>query len=253
MSEQPSSQTLSLQELLAHTLTELEIPNQPQGERVVLEDGLQLVPHIVNTQAQSDGRWRTSTVIEVYHPLIEDVLFEYQHSGGASQITSLYEGFTQWARMDLVTLRDAVQPELQRPSLGIEYTDDTTGQPYQRQVVLGPTGHYQQRPAAPKHVHREESSEGAENDENDDGEHGFCPCCLFTTSIEAFDEVLKSRQFLGVRLYAARDSQGEISADCRVNGEDFPAALPYLKAYVQEWPDAGLEFRKQYVIIRNQP
>ena len=51
----------------------------------------------------------------------------------------------------------------------------------------------------------------------------------------------------------ARNAQGEISADCRVNGEDYPAALPYLHAYVQSWPQAGLEFRKQYVVIRNQP
>ena len=257
MSEQPSSQTLSLQELLAHTLTELEIPNQSQGERVVLEDGLQLVPHIVNTQAQSDGRWRTSTVIEVYHPLIEDVLFEYQHSGGALQITSLYEGFTQWARMDLVTLRDAVQPELERPSLGLGYADEATGEAYQRQVVLGPTGHYQQQPPEEEKacaIHTGGEDESAEEEtEAEEGEHNFCPCCLFTNSMQAFADLLKSREFLGVRLYAARDAQGEVSADCRVNGHDFPAALPYLQAYAQSWPQAGLEFRKQYVIIRNQP
>ena len=71
--------------------------------------------------------------------------------------------------------------------------------------------------------------------------------------MEAFTDLLKGREFLGVRLYAARDAQGEISADCRVNGEDYPAALPYLHTYVQSWPQAGLEFRKQYVVIRNQP
>lgn len=242
MSESESS-TLTLQQLLAHTLDELGIATEEQGQRLVLEDGLQLVPHVVDIAAQSDEHWRTSTVIEVYHPLIEDVLFEYQHSGGRSQITSLHDGFNQWARMDLVTLRDAVQPELQRPSMGIGYTDEATGQPYQRQVVLGPTGHYQQRPP--------EASALPDGHEDDD--HDFCPCCLFSNSMQAFSDQLKSREFLGVRLYAARDSQGEISADCRINGEDFPAALPYLKAYVQTWPDAGLEFRKQYVVIRNQP
>ena len=242
MTESESS-TLTLQQLLAHTLDELGIATEEQGQRLVLEDGLQLVPHVVDIAAQSDEHWRTSTVIEVYHPLIEDVLFEYQHSGGRSQITSLHDGFNQWARMDLVTLRDAVQPELQRPSMSVGYTDEATGQPYQRQVVLGPTGHYQQRPP--------EASALPDGDEDDD--HDFCPCCLFSNSMQAFSDQLKSREFLGVRLYAARDSQGEISADCRINGEDFPAALPYLKAYVQTWPDAGLEFRKQYVVIRNQP
>jgi hypothetical protein len=39
-------------------------------------------------------------------------------------------------------------------------------------------------------------------------------------------------------------------ADCRVNGHDFAPALPLLRAYAARWPQAGLEFRKQYVVIR---
>ena len=265
MSEQPQSQnpqppqSLTLQQLLAHTLAELGIETQEQSERLLLDDGLQLAPHMVDMAAQSNGSWRTSTVIEVYHPLIEDVLFEYQHSAGASQLAALHEGFNTWARMDLVTLRDAVQPELERPSLGLGYADEATGEAYQRQVVLGPTGHYQQQPpeekkACPIHAGSEdESAEEETETEAEESEHDFCPCCLFTNSMQAFADLLKSREFLGVRLYAARDAQGEVSADCRVNGHDFPAALPYLQAYAQSWPQAGLEFRKQYVIIRNQP
>lgn len=247
MSEQPSSQTLTLQQLLAHTLAELEIPAQEQGERVVLDDGLQLVPHMVNMAAQSDESWRTSTVVEVYHPLIKDLIFEYQHSAGSSQLESLHDGFNNWARMDLATLRDAIQPELECASLGLGYTDESTGEAYQRQVVLGPTAHYQQQPQAHAHAH------GSQDHADNDDDHDFCPCCLFTNSMEAFTDLLKGREFLGVRLYAARDAQGEVSADCRVNGEDYPAALPYLQAYAQSWPQAGLEFRKQYVVIRNQP
>ena len=252
MSDQQQSQTLTLQQLLAHTLAELEISTQEQGDRLVLDDGLQLEPHMVNMAAQSNGSWRTSTVVEVYHPQIKDLIFEYQHSAGSSQVASLHEGFNNWARMDLVTLRDAIQPELDCASLGLGYTDESTGESYKRQVVLGPTGHYRDQPA-------EESAHSAQEHANDsadseDGEqHDFCPCCLFTNSMEAFTDLLKGREFLGVRLYAARDAQGEISADCRVNGEDYPAALPYLHTYVQSWPQAGLEFRKQYVVIRNQP
>ena len=249
MSEQ-QPQTLTLQQLLAHTLAELEIPAQEQGERVVLDDGLQLVPHMVNMAAQSDDSWRTSTVVEVYHPLIKDLIFEYQHSAGSSQLASLHDGFNNWARMDLTTLRNAIQPELECASLGLGYTDESTGEAYQRQVVLGPTAHYQQQPPQ-EHAHG--SQQHADDGDNSDDDHDFCPCCLFTNSMEAFTDLLKGREFLGVRLYAARDSQGEVSADCRVNGEDYPAALPYLQAYAQSWPQAGLEFRKQYVVIRNQP
>ena len=252
MSDQQQSQTLTLQQLLAHTLAELEISTQEEGERLTLDDGLQLMPHMVSMAAQSDGSWRTSTVVEVYHPQIKDLIFEYQHSAGSSQLASLHEGFNNWARMDLVTLRDAIQPELERPSLGLGYTDETTGENYQRQVVLGPTGHYRQQPAE-EITHSQQDHVSDDADSEDGEQHDFCPCCLFTNSMEAFTDLLKGREFLGVRLYAARDAQGEISADCRVNGEDYPAALPYLQAYAQSWPQAGLEFRKQYVVIRNQP
>ena len=252
MSDSQQAQPLTLQQLLAHTLAELQIATQEQGDRLVLDDGLQLEPHMVNMAAQSNGSWRTSTVVEVYHTQIKDLIFEYQHSAGSSQVASLHEGFNNWARMDLVTLRDAIQPELDCASLGLGYTDESTGESYQRQVVLGPTGHYRDQPAEESaHSAQKHASDSADSEDGE--QHDFCPCCLFTNSMEAFTDLLKGREFLGVRLYAARDAQGEISADCRVNGEDYPAALPYLHAYVQSWPQAGLEFRKQYVVIRNQP
>ena len=248
MQDQSEPQAITLQQLLAHTLEELDISTQVQGERLVLENGLQLVAHDIKGEEQPDGSWRTSTVIEVYHPLIEDVLFEYQHAAGDSQLASLQSGLKSWARMDLATLQDAVNDELEYPFLGIGYTDDKTGAEYQRQVVLGPMSHYQEHtpePAEPK-AH-------ATNDEDDEDDHDFCPCCLFTNSMEAFTEALKGREFVGVRLFASRDSDGEVSADCRINGHDFPEALPYLTAYAQSWPQAGFELRKQYVVIRNKP
>ena len=33
------------------------------------------------------------------------------------------------------------------------------------------------------------------------GEHDFCPCCLFTNSIEAFEDLLKDEAFYGIRLF----------------------------------------------------
>jgi hypothetical protein len=236
------SQTITLQGLLTHTLSELGIANHHEGERITLDDGLQLHPFEVRTEARSDGNWSSSTVIEVYHPLIKDVLFEYQHSAGSSLPEALRSGFRSWARTDLVTLQQAVQDELECPSLSMGYSDEQTGTEYRRQVVLGPMAHYQQHPPEPPATQTD-----------DEAEHDFCPCCLFTNSMDAFSDVLKGREFVGVRLYAARDADGEVSADCRINGEDFPAALPHLMNYAQSWPRAGLEFRKQYVVIRNQP
>ena len=63
MSDSQQAQPLTLQQLLAHTLAELQISTQEQGDRLVLDDGLQLEPHMVNMAAQSNGSWRTSTPI----------------------------------------------------------------------------------------------------------------------------------------------------------------------------------------------
>jgi hypothetical protein len=110
---------------------------------------------------------------------------------------------------------------------------DVAGLTRFRQVILGPVAHLATNPPPKKKE-----------------AHPFCPCCLFTESMEAFHAVLQTDQFLGVRLFASRDQLGVAAADCRVNGEDFAAALPALTAYVEKWPQRGLEFRKQYVVIR---
>lgn len=251
MQNQAEPQPITLQQLLAHTLGELDISSQAQDDRLLLQSGLQLVPHDIKGEEQPNGSWRTSTVVEVYHPLIEDVLFEYQHAAAASQLASLQSGLKSWARMDLATLQDAVNDELEFPSLGLSYTDEKTGAEYQRQVVLGPMEHYQEH--AQEQSPKPPESKANPGEEADGNDHDFCPCCLFTHSMEAFHEALKRKEFLGIRLFASRNREGEVSADCRINGHDFPAALPLLTAYAHSWPQAGFEYRKQYVVIRNQP
>jgi len=54
-------------------------------------------------------------------------------------------------------------------------------------------------------------------------------------------------------LFAMRNSQGHAEADCRVNGEEFEPGKLALRKYVETWPEAGIEFRKQYVVIQNIP
>ncbi|MDW3684252.1 DUF6348 family protein [Cupriavidus sp. CV2] len=92
----------------------------------------------------------------------------------------------------------------------------------------------------------EESEQESESDE-----HGFCPCCLLTKSIEAFRPILETCEFAAIRLYAARDGEGEIQAVCRLNGEDYPAGKLALMDYVKTWPEMGFEFRKQLVVVRS--
>ncbi|QIL83064.1 hypothetical protein G7047_26325 [Diaphorobacter sp. HDW4A] len=228
-----------LQKLLRQTLQaqRLKCHVTDSGRSVTLPNGLRLEPFLMACEEAPEGRVHSTTVVEASHPsLFPNPLFEYQHSNGSSQRDALSKGFASWASMDLVTLIDACQTTPQSCSaLEIAYGSSAGGEVYRRQVLLGPMEHYQQ--------HAPRWSE----------DHEFCPCCLFTNSMQAFSRLLQSHDILGVRLYASRDPDGQCEADCRVNGHDFAAAVPLLCAYANLWPEAGMEYRKQYVVIRNTP
>ena len=234
-----SSAPFFLQQVLHETLRSrhLEFEVTDSGRSVTLSNGLRLEPFLMVCEQASKHRFQTTTVIEVSHPrLFPNPLFEYQHASGTSQHDALGKGFASWASMDLVTLIDACQTTLENCAvLEVSYAQSDDEAVYRRQVLLGPMAHFQQYP--PRALE----------------EHEFCPCCLFSNSMSAFTELLQSRDFLGVRLYASRDADGNCEADCRVNGHDFPAAVQLLCDYANLWPDAGMEFRKQYVVIRNKP
>ena len=226
--------------LLHQVLLGRDIACTVDGRELVLDSGLRLSPHAIGADPRENGGWQISSVIEARHPaLFADGLFEYQHAAGDSQEEATLSGFENWVRVDLATLQAAIgaddAPELQM--LTLRYGSEETGTPLARAVVLGPLAHYRSEPA----------NDAAACSEDD---HGSCPCCLFTQSVDAFNELLKTRQFLGIRLFASRDADGQCEADCRVNGHDFPAALSLLRAYAARWPQAGLEFRKQYVVVR---
>jgi hypothetical protein len=226
--------------LLHQVLLGRDIACTVEGHELVLDSGLRLSPHAIGADPRDNGGWQISSVIEARHPeLFADGLFEYQHAAGDSQEEATLSGFENWVRVDLATLQAAIgaddAPELQM--LTLRYGAEETGTPLARAVVLGPLAHYRSEPA----------NDAAACGEDD---HGSCPCCLFNQSVDAFNDLLKTRQFLGIRLFASRDADGQCEADCRVNGHDFPAALPLLRAYAARWPQAGLEFRKQYVVVR---
>ena len=83
-----------------------------------------------------------------------------------------------------------------------------------------------------------------------DAEHPFCPCCFLTNTFDAFKALMESDRFYGIRLFAARGEDGSPQADCRVNGQDWEDGKRALLGYVETWPQAGLEFRKQYVVMQ---
>lgn len=196
------------------------------------DDGLFAFPQLVDFTELDGGTIRTASTIQCNHPrLFPQGLFEYQHATGETFDDSVKRGFDQWARTDLLALLDATRAEPETcMTMRMEFA-----------AACAADG---------------EPADACEADDDGDA-HGFCPCCLFTNSLEAFRPLLEQPGLFALRLFASRDHQdGECQADCRVNGEDWPQGLDGLRDYAASWPSAPgqtIEFRKQYVIVQDAP
>ena len=95
-----------------------------------------------------------------------------------------------------------------------------------RRVIFGPVAHHVEHPE----VH--EAAMACPTDEDND-EHPFCPCCLFTRSIKAFQPLVESDDFFALRMFAARNEDGSVDADCRVNGHDNKKGMTALQRYAK--------------------
>lgn len=226
----------ALLRLLAAALRSEGFEPTEEPDRLRLPSGIELrVEHLQTVELLHDNV-RTSTRIVASHATsFPHGLPEFQHSVSKTVDNALFDGFVNWSRMDLITLEDCLRDkpdnctfmEMDVPAAGGE-------QHIPRRVVFGPTGHF--------------VSAKAETPE----EHPFCPCCLFTQNFEAFRSLMQEGDTLGIRLFASRDDKGDVSADCRINGEDFTDGMEHLKAYARSWPKTpGVEFRKQYVVVRS--
>lgn len=235
------TEELDLFALAATALMKFDHAVKPGDGCIIHQDtGLFILPQIVNFHILDDSSVRAATTIEIHHPSWgeQSGIFEYQHTAGSSLNEAILNGFEQWTQTDFVAILDSLQThpascmmmQMELPSHG-----DVSAR--NRRIILGPVMHYTSRPAA--------------NTATDE-EHAFCPCCLFTNSLTAFQDLLESDRLYGIRLYASRDADGICQADCRVNGEDWPTGVQPLTQYAERWPDRGLEFRKQYVIIQNE-
>ncbi len=225
-----------LVELLTAVLTERAHTVTRDGGCVRLSSGLVLRPQVVSFEPEHPKGVQTSSTIEFSHPVMDGrALFEYQHSHGPDLQSSFRSGFDLWAQLDLATILDALgeTPTASQYMIKEWPASETRARPFKRRLVLGPTAHWV-----------------ADGKRGEDEAHPFCPCCLFTSSFEAFLPLLETDRFFGIRFFALRDSHGDAQADCRVDGEDFePGRLALLK-YVETWPARGFEFRKQYVVMQ---
>jgi len=222
-----------------------------EDSHLVLENSaFSLLPQFVEIKPLAEGGVQTTTTIQTSHAsMVPEGVFEYQHSTGRNVEESFLEGFNQWAKTDLVTLLDSIQAIPSICSvLKMEIPEKNEAPAYCRRAVLGPVMHLQQYPSDAVGQKGATSGEEILGDHKDC--HDFCPCCLLTSSFEAFKELVESTRFYGLRLYAMRNQSGNPQADCRVNGNDWEKGAEALRTYVGTWPKAGVEFRKQYVVLQ---
>lgn len=198
--------------------------------------GLILQPRLVDMQPE-EGGVRTCSTIEISLSTSgPSGFFEYQHSTGDSIATSLLKGFELWEKIDLPVLLDATNPAASKCMAGIFNFPQNSLLQKTRRILYGPVLHFRER-------------EAIETSEHDP----FCSCCMLTKSFDTFKHLAESDQFYAIRLYTLREVDGTVSSDCRINGEDFEEGKTALCKQVDTWPQAGFEFRKQYVVIQNNP
>jgi len=209
------------------------------------DSGFILLPQLVELQPLPDGGVRTVTTIQTNHRRVApEGLFEYQHSTGDNAANSIRSGFDQWAQVDFPPLLDALRAKPETCTMLEMAFPASEGNPGRtRRAILGPVMHFTAAP--PASAQENTCASGAETGET----HPFCPCCLLTRSIQAFQELIQGDGFYGLRLFAARGDDGIAQADCRVNGDDWEKGAQALRDYVRTWPEAGFEFRKQYVVL----
>ncbi len=203
--------------------------------------GWSLWPALVSFEERDGGGFRTATTMQSHHPALRPQgLFEYQYSLGEDFQRSVAFGFEQWAGGDLRALLDATRDSAEDcMAMEMSIPADEHGPARRRRILLGPVNHYRSQPR-----------EAADADADADGHDDFCPCCLFTQSLAAFEPLLRQADTHALRLFAARGEEGELSADCRLNGEEWPLGEPALRDYAAGWPGQGMEFRKQYVVLQ---
>jgi len=223
---------------LATQVHGLKLVSTEEGYLMEPKTGWLLAPILAFRRSAGGSAVQTATRLLMSHPMLfPEGICEYQHAVGDTETESIQQGFEQWVKLDWPVLRDAVLDEPVTCSrIEMEFPASGEHPQYRRIVFLGPV----------LHLGIEQAKEGASEEQHPSS----CPCCLLTNTFEAFQSQLKAEtRSFAIRLFAMRDDEGRIQADCRINGEDYEPGKAALTVYAAEWPDRGFESRKQYVVI----
>jgi len=198
------------------------------------DSGFRLKPVLLESD-RSNSLLRSACAVTISHPqLVPHGIFEYQHAFADTLSAAVRDGFDQWLQLDFVVFLDALRDKPTDCMVAEVAVPQTDRPAIRRRAVLGPVWYTAERQGPPP----------------GDAEHPFCPCCFVARNYETFRPLMQSDAFRGIRLFAARSQDGSVQADCRVNGQDWEAGQRALLGYVDTWPQAGLEWRKQYVIMQ---
>jgi len=205
--------------------------------------GIWLVPQWLESATMPSGHVRSSSQIKVMHPAFgKEGVFEYQHAGADTLEQAFRAALLGWVEMDFVVLLDAVLPKARHSKVMLmTFPSPQNAGERRRRILLGPVAH----------LRNVTQGSGENAAVLDPGEHDFCPCCLLTKNYDAFQNLFNDGEFHAIRLFAVRHEDGTLNADCRVNGEDFEQGEASLLRYAGSWPQQGMEYRKQYVVIQD--
>jgi hypothetical protein len=231
-----NGESVDLVAITEELLKKASLPIERRGDDLCIASaGLVFSPRFLEASGEG-GQWRSVTIVRTRHPAaFPSGMFEYQHGRGTDLRGSIQSGLEDWSLVDMPVLVDALFPKPAKCSeLRLTLPPGADGKSVVRRILLGPVRFF---------------SEKAHSDKGK--QHPpFCRCCLMTNSLKTFMPHIQAPDTRGVRLYAARGKDGDVMADCRVNGEDFDGGKAALVAYARTWRDLGIEFRKQYAVIQ---
>ncbi|UXI68923.1 DUF6348 family protein [Tahibacter amnicola] len=239
----PSAALPDAQSELRQALARRDVPvDTRDGWLVDTEFDMAIRAELLEVASAAQGT-RVAIGVEIRHPVFgETTVREYVHSAGDTVLDAMVSGLDRWAQADYVVLEDVFREQAESCLAMVMDGAATAERPaFRRRILMGPVQHFVRR-----------DPDAAPQCAIDGEEHSpFCPCCLFTSGHEAFFPVVSAPGFYAIRLFAARHEDGEISADCRINGEDFEPGAEALRRYVATWPGEGFTFRKQYVVAHD--
>ncbi|MBK8093271.1 MAG: hypothetical protein IPK32_15100 [Verrucomicrobiaceae bacterium] len=233
------NEAFDLRDMLLSTLVEKGFAAEKSPDGDVMFSGYVFRPELSSFQPLDDGEGsRSCTIISFDHSGLGcHRCFEWQHSIGETLEEACRVGFEKWCKTDLVALLDATRNRAEDCTcMEMAFPNRSPG----KRCVFSPV-----------EIVANPASDLDLINSSDPDSHSFCPCCLTTACMKELKPYIEGTGFTGVRYFVMRDNEGNLNADCRVNGLEFDPGKAALIRYAESWPGTGFQYRKQYVVVHD--